>query len=314
MEYKDYYKILGVDKKASTDDIKKAYRKLAVKYHPDKNQGNKQAEDKFKEINEANAVLADPEKRKQYDALGENWKYAQQGANSGYGGQGPRGGQKRTYTNGEFEEMFGNGGAGGGFSDFFESIFGNRQSRSTVSTGQNFRAEMEISLLEAYQGASKVIDLGETELAGQKLRIKLKPGISDGQTIKLKGKGGSGIGGGPAGDLLITVHITPDPNVKREGNDLHMEAFIDLYTAVLGDKANIQTLKGTMNIDIAKGTDSGKVLRLKGLGMPVYDKADEFGNLYVKINIRVPKDLSEQEIELFRKLAQLNKENYATRT
>jgi len=310
MEYKDYYKILGVDKKASAEDIKKAYRKLAVKFHPDKNPGNKQAEERFKEINEANAVLADPEKRKQYDELGENWKYAQQGPNGGFGGQG--GGQGRQHTTGDFDDLFGGGGSG--FSDFFESLFGNqgRARRNTSSQGQNYRAEMEISLREAYQGADKVIDLGDTSLDGQKLRIKFKPGIADGQTIKLKGKGGPGNGGGANGDLLITIHVAKDPAFERDGDDLRMEAPIDVYTAVLGGKASINTLKGPVKIDIAKGTDSGKVLRMKGLGMPVYNKPGEFGNLYVKVNIQVPKNLSERETELFKQLAQLNKTTYAS--
>jgi len=307
MEYKDYYKILGVDKKASTEDIKKAYRKLAVKYHPDKNPGNKQAEEKFKEINEANTVLTDPEKRKQYDELGENWKYAQQGG--GYGGQGNGTGQRRTYTTQEFEDIFGGGGGGSGFSDFFESIFGNRRSRSAPTQGQNFKADLEISLLDAYQGAEKVFDL-----EGQRLRIKLKPGIADGQQIKLKGKGGPSATGGPNGDLLITVKVAEDPGFRREGDDLHMEAPVDLYTAVLGGKASIRTLKGIIKVDIAKGTDSGKILRLKGLGMPVYNRPGEFGNLYIKINVSVPKNLSERETELFRQLAQLNSSTYAAQS
>jgi curved DNA-binding protein len=307
MEYKDYYKILGVDKKASTEDIKKAYRKLAVKYHPDKNPGNKQAEDKFKEINEANTVLTDPEKRRQYDELGENWKHAQQGG--GFGGQRPGAGPGRTYTSEDFEDIFGGGGGGSGFSDFFETIFGNRGGRSRATQGTNYRADLEISIQDAYQGAEKIF-----ELEGQKLRIKLKAGITDGQVIKLKGKGGPGVNGGPAGDLLITVKVVEDPGIRREGDDLHMEAPVDVYTAVLGGKASIRTLKGIIKIDIAKGTDSGKVLRLKGLGMPVNNKPGEFGNLYVKIQITVPKNLSEREIELFKQLAQINTSTYVTQS
>jgi curved DNA-binding protein len=309
MEYKDYYKVLGVDKKASTEEIKKAYRKLAVKYHPDKNPGNKQAEEKFKEINEANTVLTDPEKRRQYDELGENWKYAQQGGNGGFGGSRTGAGQGRTYTSEEFEDIFGGGGGGSGFSDFFESLFGNRGGRSRTAAGTNYRADLEISLQDAYQGAEKIF-----ELEGQKLRIKLKPGITDGQVIKLKGKGGPGANGGSAGDLLITVKVAEDPTVRREGDDLHMEAPIDLYTAVLGGKASIRTLKGVIKIDIAKGTDSGKVLRLKGLGMPQYNTPGEFGNLYVKVQITVPKNLSERETELFKQLAQLNPSSYVAQS
>lgn len=308
MEYKDYYKVLGVDKKASTEEIKKAYRKLAVKYHPDKNPGNKQAEEKFKEINEANTVLTDPEKRRQYDELGENWKYAQPGGNGGFGGHRTGGGQGRTYTSEEFEDIFG-GGGGSGFSDFFETLFGNRGGRSRTAAGTHYRADLEISLQDAYQGAEKIF-----ELEGQKLRIKLKPGITDGQVIKLKGKGGPGANGGPAGDLLITVKVAEDATIRREGDDLHMEAPIDLYTAVLGGKASIRTLKGVIKIDIAKGTDSGKVLRLKGLGMPHYNAPGEFGNLYVKLQITVPKNLSDRETELFKQLAQLNTSAYVAQS
>ena len=307
MEYKDYYKVLGVDKKASTEEIKKAYRKLAVKYHPDKNPGNKHAEEKFKEINEANTVLTDPEKRRQYDELGDNWKYAQQGG-GGFGGNRTGAGQGRTYTSEEFEDIFG-GGGGSGFSDFFETIFGNRGGRSRTATGTHYRADLEISLQDAYQGAEKIF-----ELDGQKLRIKLKPGITDEQVVKLKGKGGPGANGGPAGDLLITVKVAEDPTIRREGDDLHMEAPIDLYTAVLGGKASIRTLKGIIKIDIAKGTDSGKVLRLKGLGMPHYNTPGEFGNMYVKLQITVPKNLSERETELFKQLAQLNPSAYVAQS
>ena len=305
MEYKDYYKILGVDKKASTEDIKKAYRKLAVKYHPDKNPGNKPAEEKFKEINEANAVLADPEKRKQYDELGDSWKYARpQSGSGGAGGNGRpnTGSGGRNPGGGNFEDLFG----GGGFSEFFESIFGRGRGASAEVGGTHYRAEMDISLRDAYLGAEKVIDLD-----GQKLRIKFKPGIADRQVIKLKGKGGPGVGDAPNGDLLITVHVTEEPGFEREGDDLRTEAFVDVYTAVLGGKIPIQTLKGPINVTIAKGTDSGKVLRMKGLGMPVYNQPDQFGNLYVKVNIRVPKNLSEPETELFKQLAQLNTTPYA---
>ncbi|MBC7922581.1 MAG: J domain-containing protein [Ferruginibacter sp.] len=306
MEYKDYYKILGVDKKASTGDIKKAYRKLAVKYHPDKNPGNKQAEEKFKEINEANTVLTDPEKRKEYDELGDSWKYARpQNGSGGTGGPGrPNPGTGGQKPGGDFEDLFG---GGGGFSEFFESVFGNRGRGATAEvSGTHYRAEMEISLRDAYLGAEKVIDL-----EGQRLRIKFKPGIADGQVIKLKGKGGPGVGAAPSGDLLITVHVTEEPGFEREGDDLRTEAFVDVYTAVLGGKIPIQTLKGSINVTIAKGTDSGKVLRMKGLGMPVYNQPDQFGNLYVKVNIRVPKNLSEPETELFKQLAQLNTPPYA---
>jgi curved DNA-binding protein len=317
MDYKDYYKILGVDKKASQDEIKKAYRKLAVKYHPDKNKDNAEAENKFKEINEANEVLRDKEKRKKYDELGENWKYYQQsgGADQGfdfsqYANQGGGGRQQQyTYSN----EPGGGFGDAGGFSDFFETLFGQGFGgggqtrskggrRSAKMKGQDVSAEMSITLDDAYKGADKFFDLD-----GESIKLKIKPGITDGQTLKLTGKGNPGYNGGPNGDLLLKIHVLKDPMFERKGNDLYTDIRVNLYLAVLGGKAPLRTFKGTININIPKESQNGKVLRLQGMGMPVYGKANTFGDLYAKIYIETPVNLSEKELSLFNELSELRK-------
>lgn len=297
MDYKDYYKVLGVPKNATAADIKKAYRRLAVKYHPDRNKDDKQAEEKFKEISEANEVLSDPEKRQKYDALGENWQQAQNAGPFGRGGQ--PGGFGRGF------EGFGTGtGNESTFSDFFETLFGRRPNEPagsrTVRKGQDYRAETTISLQEAYTGTGRMV-----EVNGQKLRIKLKPGIGHEQVIRLKDKGEPGTNSGPAGDLYITIRIADDEYFDRKGDDLYTDVAIDLYTAVLGGKATVRTLKGDIKLDIPEGTDNGKVLRLKGLGMPVYGQPEQFGNLYVTIQVQLPKNLTETQKALFRQLAGL---------
>jgi len=309
MDFKDYYKILGVSKTAGADEIKKAYRKLAIKYHPDKNPNNKAAEEKFKEISEANEVLSDAEKRKKYDELGTNWKQHQQaGGNSGfdwskYAGAN-QGGQQYTHTYGGESDTFEDA---GGFSDFFESIFGGRfgqqknSGRRAAVKGEDYRAEITLSLEEAYSGASR-----EFEVNGQKLRLKIKPGVTNGQVLRIKEKGAPGRGG-QNGDLYITIGVGEHPHFKRKENDLYCNISVDLYTVVLGGKTIVRSLKGTMKIDIVKGTDNGKVLRLKGLGMPVYGKTNEFGDMYATVNIVIPKNLSGKETELFKELMQLKK-------
>jgi curved DNA-binding protein len=303
MDFKDYYKILGVDRKASADEIKKAYRKLAVKYHPDKNPNNKQAEEKFKEMNEANEVLGNEEKRKKYDELGENWnQYQKQGGKEGNfdwskwqnaGG----GGQYQTYSSGE--DMFGNEGE---FSDFFSNIFGGTQGRRTKQPrkGSDYESELSISLEEAYTGTTR-----QLETDGEKLQIKIKPGVKEGQTLRLKGKGGHGMNNGPRGDVFIRVHVEEHPHFERKNDDLYCDMPVELYTAVLGGKALIRTLKGNIRMDIVKGTDSGKVLRLKGMGMPKFGKENEFGDLYAKVEIIIPKNLTKEETELFEKLFEI---------
>jgi len=314
MEYRDYYKILGVDKKASQDEIKRAFRKLAVKYHPDKNPGDKTAEAKFKEISEANEVLSDPEKRKKYDMLGENWNnYQQQGGNaqdfdwSRYGNPGSGGGQT-FYSSSDFGEMF--GGSEGGFSDFFDTLFSGqgggsrRKSSKTMQfKGQDAHAGLPVSLDESYHGAEKVFSIND-----QSIKLKIKRGIADGQTLRLAGKGYPGMNGGANGDLMITIRVDKHPLFNRIDDDLYCDLPVDLYTAVLGGKEELKTFKGKIKLDIPKEASNGKTLRLKGLGMPVYGKTNQFGDLYVKIDIQTPKNLTPQEIKLFKELAGLRKQ------
>jgi curved DNA-binding protein len=304
MEYKDYYKVLGVDKQATADTIKKAYRKLAVKYHPDKNPGNKPYEEKFKELSEANDVLSDPEKRKKYDELGENWnQYQNKGTDSGdfdwsqWQSGGPTQSRQRNQSG------FAQGGQED-FSDFFESIFG--QSRGSSSgrpgrrpvAGEDYSSESELSLEEAYEGAKRQLNVN-----GTVLEITIPPGVKNEQTIRIKGKGGKGHGGGPDGNILIRLHVMVHPVFRVEGVDLYCDAPVDLYTAILGGKALVRTLKGAIRIDISPETENGKVLRLKGKGMPVFGKKNEAGDLYMKIKVTLPQHLTESELELFRKLA-----------
>ncbi|WP_276374542.1 J domain-containing protein [Chryseolinea sp. H1M3-3] len=304
MDYKDYYKILGVDKKASQDEIKKAYRKLAVKYHPDKNKDNKVAEEKFKQINEANEVLSDPVKRKKYDELGENWRqYEHAGAGGRPRGSRPGNGQDGPFTfEGDFSDIFGQEG-GSGFSDFFEQFFGRgaagggRQSRqSGTFKGQDYQTEMEITLEEAYHGASRLIQLED-----EKLRITTKPGAYDDQRLRIKGKGGKGSKGNH-GDLYVRIHVTPHPRYVRKGDDLYATHSIDLFTAVLGGSTIVDTLSGQVKVKIAPGTQSGKTIRIKGKGMPVYGDANIFGDLYVQLQIHIPESLTDKQRELFEQL------------
>ena len=301
MDFKDYYKILGVNKSASVDEIKKAYRKLALKYHPDKNPNNKAAEEKFKEINEANEVLSDPEKKKKYDALGENFnQYRQQGRQEdSFDWSKWTSGNQGNYGSFSDEEAFGNE---GNFSSFFESVFGggfNRRS-NTKMKGQDYRAEIEVSLEDAYHGKESRI-----EVNGKILQMKLNPGVKNGQVLRIKEKGGPGRNGGAKGDIYLTLVIPSHPHFERREDDLYCNMPVELYTAILGGKQLVITLKGNIRIDIPVGTENGKVLRLKGLGMPKFGKTNEFGDLYAKVNILLPKNLTEKELNLFKELQRL---------
>lgn len=310
MEYKDYYKILGVDKTASQDEIKKAFRKLALKYHPDKTKGDKSAEEKFKEVNEANEVLSDTEKRKKYDQLGESYQYYQQYGNQGQGFDWSQyanaGGGQRSYTfSGDFEDFFG----GSGYSDFFDMLFGGgfggtqkkrKGGRSMQSRGSDYQAEMDITLEEAYSGTTRVFKHNN-----QSIKLNIKPGIPNGHLLKIPGRGGQGRGGGQAGDLLIKINILKHNIFERRGNDLYANLTVDLYTAVLGGKIQFKTLKGTIKIDVAKESEFGKTLRLQKLGMPVYNTSNQFGDLYLKLDVQIPKNLSAKEIKLFNDLQKL---------
>jgi len=312
MDYKDYYKILGVSKKASQEEIKKAYRKLAVKYHPDKNSGDKRAEERFKELSEAYEVLRNPEKREKYDQLGANWK---QFENAGAGGFYQRGFGKGSRGGGTFHFRGNMGDIGdlfnesqGGFSDFFNAFFGNAsengsgfRSQQGPLKGNDLKAEMEISLSEAYHGTSRILAVN-----GQKLRVAIKPGAYHGQELRIKGKGGQGLNGGVRGDIYIKLKLKQDIYQVRDGNDLIYKIDVDLYTAVLGGKVEVYTLSGKLSVKIPQGAQNGQKLRLQGKGMPVYEKPGKYGDMYIQINILIPKTLSEKQKQLFNELRELS--------
>ena len=300
MEYKDYYRTLGVDKKATADDIKKAYRKLAVKYHPDKNSGDKTAEGKFKELNEAYEVLKDPEKRKKYDKLGSNWKQYQDAGFDPFTERHPRGSSGGGYYQfqGDISDVFGNS----GFSDFFESFFGGgrRKQEGFEGFNQDFRGndltgEISITLPEAFHGTERLVDLGS-----ERIRLKIKPGVYNGQKLRIKGKGEKRTRG-KSGNLYLTIKILPNATYERKGNDLYLNVHVDMFTAMLGGKKEINTLSGKVSVNIPELTQNGKVLRLKGKGMPVYGKTNH-GDLFVKILVELPKHLNQEQRELLKKL------------
>ncbi len=312
MAYIDYYKILGVDKSASQDDIKKAFRKLARKYHPDLNPNDPSAKDKFQEINEANEVLSDPEKRKKYDEYGEHWKHAdefeaqkraRQQAGSGGGFSGFGGGDENGYWYSSDGQGF-SGSGGEGFSDFFESMFGGRARGGRSSAGfrgQDFNAELHLSLRDAAETHKQVLTVN-----GKNVRITIPAGVANGQVIKLKGYGGEGINGGPAGDLYITFVIPEDPVFKRLGDDLYIDVSLNLYTAVLGGEQEVDTLNGKVKLKVKPETQNGTKVRLKGKGFPVYKKEGQFGDLIVTYNVKTPTNLTDRQKELFRELQSMN--------
>lgn len=304
MAFIDYYSILGLKKNASADDIKKAYRKLARKYHPDVNPDNPEAHAKFQQINEANEVLGDPEKRKKYDEYGENWKHAdeyakarqQQSQNGGFASDFDfgSGGSYGGFSGGDF----------GGFSDFFENLFGGGGSRAGGSRrsagfkGSDYNAELHLSLKEAAKTHKQTLSVN-----GKNIRITVPAGIADGQVIKLKGQGGAGANGGPSGDLYITFVVGQDADFIRKGNDLYTTASLDLYTAVLGGDTTIDTLDGKVKLNVKPETQNGTKIRLKGKGFPVYKKDGQFGDLFVTYSIAIPTGLTDKQKELFKQLA-----------
>jgi len=296
MAFIDYYQTLGVGKTATEDDIKKAYRKLARKYHPDVNPNDKEAHKKFQEINEANEVLSDPEKRKKYDAYGENWQHAEQYEQARQSqSQQPFGGGY-TYSGGDEDDRF---------SDFFSSLFGDaggRRGRSsnTAFRGQDYNAELHLNLMDAYTTHQQTLAVN-----GKNIRITIPAGVEDGQVIKLKGHGAPGVNNGPAGDLYITFVINNNTQFKRAGNDLYSNAEIDLYTAVLGGEATVDTLSGKVKLKINAGTQNGTKTRLKGKGFPVYKHEGQFGDLYVTYTVKIPTHLTDQQKELFTQLSKL---------
>jgi curved DNA-binding protein len=297
MTFLDYYKILGIDNKATPKEIKSAYRKLARRYHPDLNPNDKDAKRKFQEINEANEVLSDPEKRKKYDQYGKDWKHAEQFESSERYYEKPSGSQtgsqRRTYSGTQF---------GGDFSDFFESMFGGSSaagSRKQVKfRGEDFNAELNLDLVDAYKEHKQTLTVN-----GRKIRITIPAGIENGQTIKIAGHGGRGINGGPDGDLYITFLIANHPKFKRLGNDLFTTVDLDLYLAVLGGEITIDTLSGKVKLKVKPETQNGTKIKLKGKGFPVYRNEGHFGDLYVTYAIKIPTNLTEKQKALFNELS-----------
>jgi len=291
MEFIDYYKILGVDKSASEEDIKKAYRKLARKLHPDLNPDDKEAHKKFQQVNEANEVLGDPEKRKKYDQYGKDWQHADQFD------QQRQSRQNSQYTGGGHFT----GDDDSDFSSFFESLFGGGSRRQqTKFRGQDYNAELKMQLTEAMETHQQTLAVN-----GKNVRITIPAGVENGQVIKLKGYGAPGVNGGPSGDLFITFSILPHPHFKRSGNDLYTTTNIDLYTALLGGETTIDTLKGKVKLKVNPETQAGTKIRLKGKGFPVYKKEGEAGDLYVTYDVKLPSNLTDQQKALFTELSKL---------
>ena len=295
MEYVDYYKVLGVNKNATPDEIKNAYRKLARKHHPDLNPNDKEAHKRFQQINEANEVLSDPDKRKKYDQYGKDWKHAEEFEKQRQ--------YQRQYSNQGSGQTFSGGFGEDDFSDFFASMFGGqepggRRTRQTKFRGQDFNAEMQLDLMDAYKTHQQTITVN-----GKNIRVTIPAGIENGQQLKLKGYGAPGVNGGPNGDLYVTFSITNNTRFKRMGNDLYTTVDIDLYTAVLGGEVTIDTLNGKVKLKVNPETQNGTKIRLKGKGFPVYKKEGEFGDLFITFAVKIPTNLTEKQKELFKELA-----------
>jgi curved DNA-binding protein len=315
MDVKDYYQTLGVSKTASTDEIKKAYRKLARKYHPDVNPGDPTAEDHFKDINEAYEVLSDADKRSKYDRFGSQWQQYERagGAADDFdwsqwqsaGGQ-PGGGRtySQTISPEEFEAIFGS--QGGGYSDFFDTLFGGGRSRRAAGgfggqqyqprprKGRDSEYELDVTLQEAFNGSQRSLQFED----GRVIDAKIPRGVRTGSRVRLSGLGSPGSGGGEAGDLYLKINVLPDPTYERNGDDLKTTVPVDLFTLLLGGSVPISTIDRTVKLNVPKGTDSGKQFRLRGLGMPKLKNPDARGDLYATVEASIPKNLSDEEMRL----------------
>jgi curved DNA-binding protein len=314
MEYKDYYKVLGVARGASQAEIKKAYRKLALQFHPDRNPNNKAAEEKFKEANEAYQVLSDTEKRSKYDQLGSEYSQWQQrgaqggGFNWGQWTSGRPGGVRVEYS-GDPNDVF--GGRMGGFSDFFEQIFGGaggfepgmRAGRAAraAQAAPAYEQPVTVTLEEAYRGGARLLQLDD-----RRLEVKIPAGARSGTKIRMPGVGPAARGG-PGSDIYLVIDVAPDERFSREGDDLQTEVETDLYTAVLGGEVRVPTLDGSVMLKIPASTQPGQSFRLKDKGMPQLKNNKEHGDLFAKIKVRIPKDLSAEEMKLFEQLSQRTK-------
>jgi len=317
MEFKDYYATLGVPKTASEKELKAAYRKLARKHHPDVNPGDKAAEAKFKEINEAYEVLGDPEKRRKYDELGANWRMYEQAQQQGqpfpggspFGGFGGEGGAwtinmggpggSRTMTEDEMREMFGTEDP---FSDFFRTFFGggggagqeSRRGRTRSQRGRDLESEAELTLEEAYHGAMRRVSITDGGHS-RNIDVRIPPGVKDGSRVRAAGEGEQGANGGAAGDLFLRVRIRPHPVFERKGDDLYTKVALPVTVAVLGGEAQVPTISGTVRLKVPETTQPGQVFRLKGHGMPVIGKPDMKGDLYATADVQLPRSLSKDQ-------------------
>ncbi|HET6559682.1 MAG TPA: J domain-containing protein [Prolixibacteraceae bacterium] len=296
MEFVDYYHILGLTKNATDKEIKNAYRKLARKHHPDLHPNDKEAKARFQQINEANEVLSDPEKRKKYDQYGKDWRHAEEFEKASQNQQSSQSrGTRYTSRNDKSD-----------FSDFFESMFGgfdgSGTGRQVKYRGEDYSAELKLDLLEAYETHKRTLTVN-----GKNIRITIPAGIENGQTIKIADHGGEGINGGPNGDLYISFVIENHPRFKRLGNNLYTTVDLDLYTAVLGGEITIETLTGKVKLNVKPETQNGSKVKLNGKGFPVYKKPGEFGDLYVTYEIKIPTDLTQQQKDLFIELSKSKK-------
>ncbi len=318
MEFKDYYGTLGLTKTASEKEIKAAYRKLARKHHPDVNPGDKAAEAKFKEINEAYEVLGDPEKRRKYDELGANWRQYEQAQQQGYGwpggapGGGGFGGSEgawtinmggpggyRTMTEDEMREMFGTEDP---FSDFFRTFFGGggpaegrtRGGRARTQKGRDLEHDVELTLEEAYHGATRRITINQGGHA-RSIDVRIPPGVKDGSRVRAAGEGEAGSNGGSAGDLFLRVHVRPNAVFERQGDDLHVKIAVPVTTAVLGGEAQVPTITGSVRLKVPETTQPGTKFRLKGHGMPIIGKGDARGDLYATVDVQLPRTLTKDQ-------------------
>ena len=313
MEYRDYYQVLGVEKDASEKDIKRAFRRLARKHHPDVNPDDPQAEERFKEVNEAYEVLSDPEKRQKFDQLGADWqRWQRHGGRPGdfdwgqWTSGAPGGGVHVRYGSPEdLQDLFGGSSP---FSDFFSQVFGGMggnpgrggfQYQTRPQRGQDFEQPVEITLQEAYHGTSRML-----EKDGQRLEVKIPPGAKTGTKVRMTGQGGAGGAGRPAGDLYLRVTVLPDQRFERKGNDLHATIPVDLYTLVLGGELEVPTMTGSVVLTVPSETQNGRTFRLRGKGMPDLRQKDQHGDLYAKVEVRLPKSLTQQQKELFEELRQ----------
>jgi curved DNA-binding protein len=312
MDYKDYYKILGVDRKASEQEVKKAYRKLAMKYHPDRNPGNKQSEETFKDINEAYQVLSDAEKRSRYDQLGDSYANWQRtgGAGNGFNWQDwvsrqPQGSPGSRVNVENFQDIFGGGGLGG-FSDFFTSIFGGSVGQPGAgardprvgrrAAAPSYTQPVSISFMEAYQGAERALQTGE-----RRFEVKIPAGAHTGTRIRVHGAGPTD-GRGQNSDLYLEIEVVDDSRFERKGDDLYTDVTIDFLPAVLGGQVNVATPAGTVLLTIPPGTQPGQTFRLAGRGMPHLKNPKEFGDLYARIKVQIPRELTAKQRALFEQL------------